>query len=65
MSDWWSVENGRTHFSFLLLPAECSQKSSVSSTVSDLNSENPLDGKFQKLLTVTHQLFSHRVMMGI
>lgn len=50
MSDWWSMENSRTHFStfllLLLLLAECSQKSPVSSTVSNLNSENPPDSKF-------------------
>lgn len=62
MSDWWSMENRRTHFStflLLLLQTECSQKSPVSSTVSNLNSENPSDGDFGELFTVTHQQLSH------
>lgn len=65
MSDWWSMENSRSHFStfLLLLLAECSQKSPKSSTVSNLNSENPPDSKFEKLLTMTHQLSQHGLRM--
>lgn len=65
MSDWWSMENSRTHFStfLLLLLAECSQKSPVSSTLSNLNSEIPPDSKSEKRPTVTHQLLLHRQRM--
>lgn len=72
MSDWWSTENSETHFStflLLLLPlllAECSQKSPVSSTVSNLNSENPPDdSEFEKLFAVTHRLLLHGLRVVI
>lgn len=56
------VEHGKQQSpQFLLLLACCSQTSPMSSTVSNLNSENPPGSKFEKLFAVSHQLLLHRL----
>lgn len=49
------LEHGKQQNPLLHLAA-AGQKSPVSSTVSNLNSENPPDSKFEKQFTMTHQL---------
>lgn len=50
MSEWWSMENGRAHFSiFLLLLARV--QLAASSTVSNLNFKKPADGRLAALIT--------------
>lgn len=58
------VEYGKQQNPLLHISAAAGRvqpKSPVISTVSNLNSENPPDSKFERLFTMTHQLLLHRI----